>query len=137
MSERKPIFLMRGPRLAIALMVSAVAMILMAWGVAAPNTPAATKTPNTRRDTGCYANKICTWDYSQYSGVKNVIDCSFGIYSFSEDNSAKNRCGNRRARFGWSDGDFINWKFCMNPGGDRPDPGRFNRLDVGAIGSQC
>jgi hypothetical protein len=27
---------------------------------------------------------------------------------------------------GWWDGSSVNWKFCMNPGGERPDPGRFN-----------
>jgi hypothetical protein len=91
-------------------------------------------------DTNCYANKICGWSFANYAGngYTTVMDCNYGVVAgIPESNSAKNRCGDRAATFGWSDGDYINWKFCMNPGGDRPDPGRFNFVSIGAPGSRC
>lgn len=43
-----------------------------------------------------------------------------------ELNSAKDNCG-VNVRIGWQEGG-TNWKACMNPGGERPNPGRFNRI---------
>ncbi|HZO07386.1 MAG TPA: hypothetical protein VFB52_13440, partial [Solirubrobacterales bacterium] len=39
--------------------------------------------------------------------------------------SAKNGCSNQ-IEIGWKEGGSVNWKACMNPGGERPSPGRFN-----------
>lgn len=69
------------------------------------------------------------WKGTFYSGVWGSAYCpntgELGYLTY-EWKSAKNYCGGQHVRIGWLEGGSINWKACMNPGGERPDPGRFN-----------
>lgn len=86
----------------------------------------------------CYANVICAYFAPWYEGINTTFACSasglkhlaFGLY----DKSAKNRCGNK-----------TNWLrlngatvACMNPGGNRPNPGWFNEVFIAKYyGAYC
>lgn len=75
----------------------------------------------------CTSGEFCAWSGTFYTGSEAFLACYKGSIplSFPEMRSAKNRCGIAQ-ELGWAEGGSINWKFCMNPGGERPDPGRFN-----------
>ena len=78
----------------------------------------------------CSSGTLCAWTGSFYTGSESVLSCpaSTGSEFFiPEHNSAKNRCGGIYIRIGWAEGSSTNWKACMSPGGERPNPGRFNR----------
>jgi hypothetical protein len=86
----------------------------------------------------CFSNAICAYGGIEYNQILNSWDCSssgtknaaFG----SVWQSAKNRCGNK-----------TNWLrrggtviACMNPGGNRPNPGSFNEVFIAAsYGAFC
>jgi hypothetical protein len=76
----------------------------------------------------CGSNQVCAWSGSGYSGGEYYIACPLSNFAFGipEQNSAKNNCGGIYVRIGWAEGGATNWKACMSPGGERPDPGRFN-----------
>jgi hypothetical protein len=76
----------------------------------------------------CGGNQVCAWSGSFYGGSEYYIACPLSNFAFSipEQYSAKNNCGGIYVRIGWAEGGSTNWKACMSPGGERPDPGRFN-----------
>jgi hypothetical protein len=71
---------------------------------------------------GCPANNVCGYQLPGFEGQRREIPCSqAGIVEpdiFIR--SARNRCGNKLNRLSNSGGTI-----CMNPGGDRPNPGTF------------
>lgn len=76
----------------------------------------------------CEGGKFCVWEGVSYNGQEFNVNC-FGETSFVgiEKKSAKNHCS-VNVRIGWQEGGSTNWKACMSPGGERPEPGRFNRV---------
>lgn len=74
----------------------------------------------------CTSGEFCAWAGSNYNGAERFLSCPG---SFPEPNaesfSAKNRCL-FSVEIGWAEGGSTNWKACMKPGGERPEPGRFN-----------
>ena len=90
----------------------------------------------------CNDGNVCVWSSAavSYSGYKDTFNCSTGskYVSFNEAYSIKNRCGNKRSSIGWrhSDG-TINFKACLNPGGELPLVERFNLVYVADLGSRC
>jgi len=80
---------------------------------------------------GCESGWICAWSGSNYTGTLTGYGCpSAGDpnwYALLQAFSAKNRCS-QSYEFGWFENGTVTWKFCMNPGGERPNPGRFNRV---------
>lgn len=75
---------------------------------------------------GCIAGKFCTWTGASYTGEEANFNCgSIGVNY--ELRAAKNHCSTNM-RIGWLEGGVITWKACMAPGGERPEPGRFNEV---------
>ena len=86
----------------------------------------------------CGGGQVCAWTGSFYSGSEWYLSCPGGPtpswpIGFPESYSAKNNCGGQYIQIGWTEGGSTNWKACMNPGGDRPNPGRINTYR--AVGS--
>lgn len=77
-----------------------------------------------KADATCVSGGICVWTGAFYTGTFSEPTCN-AVGHIGAQFSAKNRCP-WNIRMGWWDGSSVNWKFCMNPGGERPDPGRFN-----------
>lgn len=76
----------------------------------------------------CTGSAICVWRGTFFSGEEITIPhCGAETWAGGELLSAKNNCG-VNVRIGWEEGGTTNWKACMNPGGERPNPGRFNRI---------
>jgi hypothetical protein len=80
---------------------------------------------------------FCTWTSPNYVGSAFQRVC-LPFYGFwedfnVEDKSAKNRCSGQSYRIGWTpEGggqSSTNWKACLSPGGERPEPGRFNTYE--------
>jgi hypothetical protein len=86
--------------------------------------------------TGCFANDVCVYN-GEYDSFLAVYECSSsGNHSLwpGHGTSARNRCGNKTAWLRW-EGNTI---ACMNPGGDRPNPGWFNSVYISAeYGAFC
>jgi hypothetical protein len=74
----------------------------------------------------CTNGMPCAFVGSYYFGDAYNIGCS-SVGHFGKATSAKNNCA-WNIRMGWIEGGVLNWKFCMSPGGLRPDPGRFNYI---------
>jgi|SRR5580700_220549 hypothetical protein len=120
MSETNPISAWSRGRL-IAILVSLLA-ISLAFGIKAAAAQA------------CAAESgFCTWTGTFYGGGEVDYGCvSLGqwVDFNSERNSAKNRCPGQYYRIGWTpEGGSTSWKVCLSPGGERPEPGRFNTFE--------
>ena len=76
----------------------------------------------------CEGGKVCVWEGVSFNGQELNLNCA-GETSFVgiEKKAAKNHCS-VNVRIGWQEGGSTNWKACMSPGGERPEPGRFNRV---------
>lgn len=77
---------------------------------------------------GCPANDICAYN-GEFDSYLSVWECSTsGLKSLypGHGTSARNRCGNKT--------DWLKFNgttiACMNPGGDRPNPGWFNEVFI-------
>jgi hypothetical protein len=89
---------------------------------------------------GCEGGWVCAWFGEGMTGGEPTGFTCDAAYEQShlgfEFKSAKNNCGANAAEIGWKEGGSVNWKACMNPGGnERPNPGRFNTVKVLAAGS--
>jgi hypothetical protein len=79
-------------------------------------------------DSTCEGGKVCVWTGTFYSGTEFNAGCGGGTAFLGiELKSAKNHCS-VNVRIGWEEGGATSWKACMSPGGERPEPGRFNRV---------
>lgn len=82
----------------------------------------------------CQSGNVCIWTSKEYKSGRSEYRCvneyhpNLGIHR-----SAKNRCPDRPAFF------LLNGVtvFCMNPGGDRPNPPEFNAFAVTNVGERC
>lgn len=83
----------------------------------------------------CADGRACTWLEQYYNGTKSTWDAGWagGWVSTGWEESLKNRFGNRKVRFQRLGGDIG----CVNPGGERPDPGTFDAISIGAQDSRC
>jgi Peptidase inhibitor family I36 len=85
-----------------------------------------------KAENNCVSGELCAWTGTFYTGSEAYLSCpgGTGVEIFiPEMKSAKNRCSGQYIRIGWAEGGFTNWKACMVPGGERPEPGRFNRYE--------
>jgi len=132
MSERNWRLATRRSRLCVALALGGMATVAMAWGLMLPTALA-------DDGTGCADGNVCWWDLSYYSGNKDVHDCFRDTIYRPNDtfHSAKNRCTARYMLLSWQDPDSVNIKSCLDAGENRPDPGRFNLIDIGPLGTTC
>ncbi len=74
----------------------------------------------------CKGGVICVWTGTFFSGEDTNFGCGGGfLFPAQEWRSAKNHCS-VNVRIGWYEGGTTNWKACMSPEGERPEPGRFN-----------
>jgi hypothetical protein len=110
-----------GPRFA-ATVLAAFAVVVLIFGIQASAAQA------------CSAGtEVCTWTNPFYGGVEVGRPClsQVGFWEDfqTEDKSAKNRCGGESFRIGWTEGSSTSWKACLSPGGERPEPGRFNTYE--------
>jgi hypothetical protein len=81
-----------------------------------------------KADAACSGGALCAFTGNHFGSFTNSYSCSvFLEYNIHETYSAKNNCGNN-VRMGWNESGFVNWKFCMSPGGERTTPGRLNRV---------
>jgi hypothetical protein len=79
-------------------------------------------------DATCEGGVVCVWTGTFYGGSEFNAGCGGGTAFLGiELKSAKNHCS-VNVRIGWEEGGSTNWKACMSPGGERPEPGRFNRV---------
>lgn len=103
-------------RLTTALLTAAAAVVLLL-----------STQGSTARAATCEGGKVCVWDGTFYNGNEYNPGCGGGTKFFPplEMKSAKNHCS-VNVRIGWEEGGSTNWKACMSPGGERPEPGRFN-----------
>lgn len=84
--------------------------------------------PAARAEGGCISNRACTWTGTFYNGTEYNNGCGGPtFFEGIELKSAKNRCS-VNIHIGWeiAPESFTTWKACMSPGGERPEPGRFN-----------
>jgi hypothetical protein len=85
-------------------------------------------------ETGCEANHVCGYEAINFEGSRVQVPCSQNSdwYPGFTIRSARNRCGNKINWLG-------NFAVCMNPGGDRPNPGSFAflRLPAGWAPPYC
>ena len=123
MTNASEFFAWEKTRVVATLIVAVVAAILM-LGIRASAAQA------------CTGGEVCLWPGAFYAGSQSFGVCpsttGYEVWT-PEMNSAKNNCGGQNIRIGWHEGGPTNWKACMNPGGERPNPGRFNRYE--AVGS--
>jgi hypothetical protein len=86
--------------------------------------PAATASPAAL----CSANVICVYLNANYGTLKAEVNCNFaGLAEFTSNaHSALNRCGNK-TNYLRASGTVI---ACMDPGGERPNPGAYNQVYV-------
>lgn len=100
----------------VATMVAAATMAVLVLGIGASAAQA------------CGGAQACAWSGPFYTGGETYISCPLSNFALSipESYSAKNNCGGVYIRIGWAEGGSTNWKACMSPAGERPDPGRFN-----------
>ena len=84
-------------------------------------------TPLTAKaDAACESGSLCLWSGANYNGFIGNYTCGVALgVNLPTTFSVKNRCSNN-VRMGWNEAGFVNWKFCMSPGGERPEPGRLN-----------
>jgi hypothetical protein len=86
----------------------------------------------TSQAAACTSGGVCTWYGASYTGGENFLGCPSGTgweAIIPEQYSAKNRCSGQYIRIGWGEAGVTSWKACMVPGGERPNPGRFNRYE--------
>lgn len=127
MSEKTRVSAIQRPRAGTAILFSVLVAIVMALGVAASTTMASAP---------CPAGNVCA--YNQFGENRTAILCIGGYHPTGiVAYEAKNSCANKKAELYWQEGEVIRLKACMNPGGYRPEPGRFNVINVGAEGSRC
>jgi hypothetical protein len=109
----------RGQLIAVLLIAAAaLALLLSMQGSAA-------QAETDEIDSGCISERFCVWTGTFYAGEEENWPCGGFYYEGKEFKSAKNRCS-WNIRIGWYAGGTTNWKACMSPGGERPEPGRFN-----------
>lgn len=79
-------------------------------------------------EVGCVANQICVYSGINYTNPYVLIACGYAgnVQLGSAGKSARNRCGNK-TNYLRVNGTAI---ACMNPGGNRPNPGGFNQVYV-------
>lgn len=77
---------------------------------------------------GCAEFRFCSWSQRLYRGVKDVIQPCVGVVNVGAQWSAKNNC-RKDVRLLLAEGGSTTGVACMNSGGQRPDPGKFNRVD--------
>lgn len=85
----------------------------------------------------CAGGFLCVWLGEGFTGFEANSSCAYPGYEggiYGEYKSAKNNCGYSE-RIGWQEGGGVNWKACLNPGGERPSPGRFNYFQT--IAGSC
>jgi hypothetical protein len=76
----------------------------------------------------CIGERVCVWEGTFFNGEEFNAGCGGGTAFLGiELKSAKNHCS-VNVRIGWEEGGVTNWKACLSPGGERPEPGRFNRV---------
>lgn len=97
----------------------------------APDTPEAITPLATGQ--GCFAKKICLYTKANFGGIRHVFTCKYGEVGGDYHRSARNRCANRS--------NFLNVGLsilvCMNPGGNRPNPGLFTSTLIRGLGTRC
>ena len=79
---------------------------------------------------GCYANAICTYTGANFDNYVGGPACSSSGFWYIPTilRAARNRCGNKTNWLAYN-GKLV---ACMNPGGDRPNPGAYNSVKVAA-----
>lgn len=77
-------------------------------------------------DAGCESERHCTFYGTFYTSFDANHGCGSSAATSGEWLSYKNHCG-WNIRIGWLEGGTTNWKACVGPGGERPEPGRFNQ----------
>ncbi len=126
---------MRTKLLTLLATCTAVVGIGLLPTMAAAEEPAAPAAPLV---TGCNSGNHCSWSGTFYTGTRVEIQCIGGFHGVGFTAfSAKNACANKKVELYYQEGEVIRFKACMNPGGERPEPGRFNTIYVGAEGSRC
>jgi hypothetical protein len=86
-------------------------------------------------DATCTGGNICYWSSINFEGNKFNIPCTGGLHELGgpQKESAINACANKAANLRHN----FTLKACMNPGGERPNPGGFNEIFVFEEGSRC
>jgi hypothetical protein len=84
----------------------------------------------------CASTNFCTWYGPNYTEIKISHNCVEGLketYGYS----AINGCVDRAVHLlYWGTGGW-NLRACMNPGGERPNPGHFGAINRLPLGSRC
>lgn len=106
-------------RRVIALMLTAAATVILLLSIQE-------STARAEVDDVCKGGVFCAFTGTFYSGEDSNFGCGGGfLFPSTEWRAAKNNCS-VNFRIGWYEGGTTNWKACMSPGGERPEPGRFN-----------
>jgi hypothetical protein len=116
-----------------ALAIAAIGM--PASGAAATSSSAETASPDAA-DASC-SGLVCVWYEAGLKGQENWAQCTTGIQQIYGV-SAMNGCGDRAV---WllSGNPQQGWHqlVCMNPGGERTNPGTFGGVEVLNTGTRC
>lgn len=114
----------RGRFMAVLLIVAAALALVLAFQGSKAR---AEIEPEINPLAGCISERFCSWTGTSYTGEEMNTGCGASVATSYELHSAKNHCS-WNVRIGWEEGGSINWKACMGPGGERPNPGRFNEI---------
>ncbi len=106
-----------------------VLLVYLILGASTSSVNATTLSP------GCNDGTTCFWDQPSYSGAKAFFDGSYccGYHYFGDVeqwNSAKNRLNGRSVKIFEGTESNHTIKGCLDPGDNRPDPGRFNAFEM-------
>lgn len=79
---------------------------------------------------GCVADEVCTYSEINFEGNRTTFGCHpADVENFVTAFSARNRCGSRVVYVHLSNNSLI----CMNPGGNRPNPGLITWIEIGTF----
>jgi hypothetical protein len=84
----------------------------------------------------CAAGVVCMWESPNFSGTPDPRTCATGLEDIYAQ-SVINGCTNREVTL--LGGSPSKWTVlgCMNPGGERPNPGLVTGINIGAPGTRC
>jgi hypothetical protein len=120
--------------LVVILTISAFAAVPAIGEEASTEAESAPEAPSLQASQGCIANYVCAYSAANYEGTRYPFACSnYGEIGGAYMRSATNRCGDKANALKIG-GSIL---ACMNPGGNRPDPGLFTSVFIMHLGSRC
>jgi hypothetical protein len=110
-------------------LLGVMALVALAFGASSGTSAASAAS--------CTATNFCVWYEPGFNSTKVSYNCVTGIVQ-AYGQSAINGCENRAVKL-LTGNPQTGWHIlaCMNPGGERPNPGTFSGLERLNLGERC